>query len=73
MMTNYEQLRKRLSYAVAVDDIEEKTRALEEVQAPRFFDGLSEIEVMKLRTIVSDIWRTRLEVSFQEIRQKVPA
>jgi hypothetical protein len=56
-----------------VDDIDEKTRVLEEVKAPHFFDGLSEIKVMKLRTIVSDIWRTRLEVSFQEIRQKVPA
>ena len=41
-----------------------KTRVLEEVQTLEFFDGLTELEATKLRTLISDLWRTQLEDSF---------
>lgn len=64
MVSKFEQVRKRLSNAVASLDEREKTAVLEEVKAPQFFDGLTELEVVKLRTLIGDIWSTRLEDSF---------
>lgn len=61
-MTKYEQLKQHLINAVASNDVTEKTRALEENALPGYFDGLSEIEIMNLKTIRSDIWRTRAEL-----------
>jgi hypothetical protein len=61
-MTKYEQLRQHLIGAVMSDDVTEKTLALEENAIPGYFDGLNEIEIMNLKTIRSDIWRTRAEL-----------
>lgn len=63
-MSKFEQLRKHLSSAVASLDEREKAAVLEEVKAPQFFDGLTELEATKLRTLIGDIWSTRLEDRF---------
>ena len=63
-MSKFEQLRNRLSHAVASLDEREKTAVLEEVKTPAFFDGLTELEATKLRALIGDIWSTRLEDSF---------
>lgn len=63
-MSKFEQLRKRLSSAVASFDEREKTAVLEEVKVPQFFDSLTDLEATKLRTLIGDIWSTRLDDSF---------
>jgi hypothetical protein len=71
-MTPFENLKKRIARVVANDSIEDKTVLLEESKQPGFFDGFDEIQVMVLKTGLSDVWRTRLEVAAkQRARQKV--
>jgi hypothetical protein len=72
IMTPFENLKKRIARVVANDSIEDKTVLLEESKQPGFFDGFDEIQVMVLKTGLSDVWRTRLEVAAkQRARQKV--
>jgi hypothetical protein len=72
-MTPFKILKKRIAQAVSsedIEDIEEKTALLEESKQPGFFDGFDEIQVMVLKTGLSDVWRTRLEMA---AKQHVPA
>ncbi len=65
---DFENLREELTRAVLSNDVDEKTRALEEGETAGYFDGLTELEVISLKTIRSDIWRTRLEVYAEQLR-----
>jgi hypothetical protein len=69
-MTAFENLKKRIARVVASDSIDDKTVLLEESKQPGFFDGFDGIQVMVLKTGLSDVWRTRLEVA---AKQHVPA
>ncbi len=54
------------------EDIAEKTRALEENKAEGYYDGLTENQIINLKTIRSDIWRTRLEVYMEHHQLSAP-
>jgi hypothetical protein len=69
-MTAFENLKKRIARVVASDSVDDKSVLLEESKQPGFFDGFDEIQVMVLKTGLSDVWRTRLEVA---AKQHVPA
>jgi hypothetical protein len=60
IMTPFENLKKRIARVVASDSIEDKSVLLEESKQTGFFDGVDEIQVMVLKTGLSDVWRTRL-------------
>ena len=68
-MSRYEQLREKLAKAVATDDVVEKTASLEESSAVGYFEGLTDLEILRLKTIRSDIWRTRMEVALEQVAQ----
>jgi hypothetical protein len=65
-MTPFEILKKRIAQAVASDSIEDKTVLLEESKHTDFFDGFDEIQVMVLKTGLSDAWRTRLQIAAEQ-------
>ena len=67
-MTKFETFKERISAAVSIDDVEVKTAMLEEVQAPGFWDGFTEIEIYVLKTGISDLRRTRYEVALEQAR-----
>jgi hypothetical protein len=71
-MTPFENLKKRISRVVASHSIEDKSVLLEESKQAGFFDGFDGVQVMVLKTGLSDVWRTRLEVAAeQQVRAKV--
>ncbi len=70
MSSRYEQLRDSLAKAVAVDDVIEKTASLEKSSEVGYFDGLTDLEILNLKTIRSDIWRTRMEVALEQTIQQ---
>ena len=65
-VTAFELLKKRIARVVACDSVEDKTVLLEESKQPIFFDGFDEVQVMVLKTGLSDVWRTRLEVAAKQ-------
>jgi hypothetical protein len=54
-MTAFENLKKRIARVVASDSVDDKSVLLEESKQPGFFDGLDEIQVMVLKTGLSDV------------------
>jgi hypothetical protein len=70
-MTQFETLKARIARAVASDSIEDKTVMLEEVETPGLFDGFTAIEVMVLKTGVSDLRRTRYELVVEQTEAQV--
>jgi hypothetical protein len=62
IITPFENLKKRIVQVVVSEDIEKKLILLEESKHPRFFDGFDKIQVMVLKTGLSDAWQTRLQV-----------
>jgi hypothetical protein len=65
-MTKFEQLSQELRRAVAEDAIEQKTRVLEKSKLDGYFDGLNPNEVIVIKTLRSDVMRTRYEVSLEQ-------
>lgn len=71
-MTLFEIFKRRIAQTVSSDSIEEKTMLLDESKRPGFFDDFDEIQVMVLKSGLSDVWRTRLQVAAeQQTRAKV--
>jgi hypothetical protein len=65
-MTRFEQLSQDLRGAVAEDGIEQKTRVLEQGRQDGYFDGLSPDEIYVIKTLRSDVMRTRYEVGLEQ-------
>jgi hypothetical protein len=65
----FEQLSKRLRAAVSSDDLTDMTRALEEGKSEGYCDGLTDDQTYVLKTIRSDIWRTRAELSILQAQK----
>jgi hypothetical protein len=61
-MSHFESIRQQLIEAVLSESTAVKNAVLEESSAAGFFDGFNQDELFVLKTIRSDIWRTRAEL-----------
>lgn len=65
-MTRFQEIRQEFEQAVGSLSISDKTAMLEKSRVVGFFEGFTEDQIYALKTIRSDIWRTRVELSIEE-------
>jgi hypothetical protein len=68
-MTKFEKIADQLRQAVASDDLDVKTAAIEMTRAEGFYDEFSDDEQYVLSRISGDVFSTRLELAMMNAKQ----